>query len=235
MYPMSDAEVLVSSGQESENGEYILRRLPPWMPRSPDTGNFKLLDVVGRAVDRLDADLSDLDAATTVQHAETKDQLRELARLVELPPEKAEGREKYRTRVIAEYQTTTTEGTPRDVLQNVATLLDVAPKKIKYKNLDENGAVSIGIPGEALESLGLSDSEFMEVVAKHSAAGFRIDATVSGTYRHIGEAAYTGPYDSANGGYDPAQLDSDATKGHVGLDANGDPTGDGGTYSGIIE
>ena len=219
---MSDGEVLVSGGEASDNGEFILRRLPPWMPRDPSTGNFKLLDTVGRAIDRLDDDITDLDAATAVQHAESVAQLEELARLVELPPQQNEGREKYRTRLIAEFQTMTTEGTPADVIENTATLLDIDSEKITYSKLDENGAVSLDIPGDALDSLGLSDSEFIDIIGKHAAAGFRIEATISGTFTYLDETK------------DPS-TDSNPDYGYDGLDADGNPKGNGGTYAGLID
>lgn len=220
---MADGEVLVSEGQHSANGPFIFERLPQWMPTEPAKGNFKLLDVVGRAFDRLDGDLTDLENATTVQHAETVAQIEKLAALVGLPPEDGEGREKYRSRAIAEFQTMTTEATPADVINNTATMLDVRAKEITYKKLTENGAISLGVPGSALDDLALTDSEFVAIIGKHSAAGFRIEATRRGTFTYITPDDYT------NNNHDPAKgYDSDS-------DGDGTPDGDGGTYAGLIE
>lgn len=231
---MANAEIIATEGTRSQSGEYLIRRLPPWMPRYPGSGNFKLLDVTGHGIDRVENDLADLDTASSVHTADTIPQLSQLAKLVDLPPRENEPVEKYRTRVIAEFQTMTTEGTPQDVIENTATLLDVDPTKIGYEELDENGVVSIHVPGKALDNLNLSDDEFIAIVGKHVAAGYRIQATISGTFTFLAEADYTGPYDSVNGGYDPASLTSDPALGHDGLDANGDPKGNGGTYAGVI-
>lgn len=219
---MSHAEVTASTGATSNSGEYLLRRLPSWMPRAEDTGNFKLLDTVGRAIDRLDHDIRDIDNANTVQYAETTPQLEELAKLVDLPSKENESREKYRSRTIAEFQTMTTEGTPADVIINAATLLDIDPTEITYKKLNENGVVSLGLPGKALDSQNISDTEFVEIITKHAAAGFRIEATVRGTFTYIT------PSDYQNGNHDPDRA-------YTGLDSNGEPKDTGGTYAGLLE
>lgn len=205
----------------SENGELIFDQLPSWLPDDEETGNFKLLDVIGRALDRIEGDVGSLDNATTVQNAETVEQLAELAKLVELEPEIGEGRGKFRTRLIAEYQTLSSEGTLRDILENTATLLDTSPENIGYKDLAENGAIQLLIPQKPLDDLSIEESEFVEVIGKHSAAGFRIDASLMGTF------TYRTPDDYSSG-------TNDATKGYDGLDANGDPTDSGGTYSGLL-
>lgn len=232
---MSDAEIVASAGLKSENGVYILRRLPPWMPTGPDTGNFKLLDAVGRAIDRLDGDITEIDRANTVQHAETVAQLVNLAKLIDLPPEENEPIEKYRRRTIAEFQTTTTETTIADLIGNTATLLDLAPEEIGYSRPSENGVVRLQLPQDSPESVSLSETEFIEIAEKHVAAGFRLEVLRDGTFTYVAESAYSGPYDAANGGYDSTKLDSDSTIGYDGLDANGNPKGNGGTYAGFID
>lgn len=219
---MSKAEVIASAGTTSENGEYLLRRLPSWMPKAEDTGNFKLLDTVGRAIDRLDGDIRDIENANTVQHAESVPQLEELAKLVDLPSQESEPREKYRSRVIAEFQTMTTEGTPADVITNAATLLDVDPSAVKYTKLNEHGVVSLGVPGNALESQNISDTEFVQIITKHAAAGYRIEATIRGTFTYIN------PSDYHDGNHT-------ADRGYTSLDTTGEPKDAGGTYAGLLE
>jgi hypothetical protein len=227
---MSDAEVIASAGATSKAGEYILRRLPSWMPRDESTGNFKLLDTVGRAIDRLDGDIIDTENANTVQHAETGAQLEELAKLVDLAPKESEAREKYRSRVISEFQTVTSEGTPATLIENTATVLDVKPQKIGYRKVSENGAVELSVPGDALDAISISSSEFVRIIGRNSAAGFRIEATIQGTFTYISPSSYSG-----GDPYDPAALNSTAEYGHDGLDSNGDPKENGGTYAGLIE
>lgn len=218
---MADGEVLVSDGEQSDSGDDLLRALPPWMPKDAASGNFKLIDAVGRAIDRLEADVEDVDNATTVQHAESIEQLEQLSRLVALPPQANESREKYRSRLIAEFQTMTTEATPSDVLENAATILDVDTTDIKYTRLDENGAISLGVPASALNALALSDQEFVEIIAKHSAAGYRIEATIKGTFTYTTPEKYN-------------DNDMSGSRGYNGLDSNGEPRDNGGTYAGLI-
>lgn len=231
---MSDGEVLVSDGRESENGQELLDGLPPWMPRDDASGNFKLLDTVGRAFDRLDGDIQDVDNATSIQNAESVEQLREFGRLVDLAPKQGESREKYRTRLFAEFQLNTNEATTPQLLRNVATLLDISVGNVDYKK-NNHGEFTLSIPGEALDQMDLTATEFVDIVSRLTASGFKVDALAKGTFTYLAESAYSGPYDSANGGYDETQLNSDAAKGHDGLDANGDPKNNGGTYAGLLE
>lgn len=231
---MSEGEIRVSDGQRAESLDDLLRHLEDFVPRSPTSGNTKLLNSVAHEIDSVQGDIQDVENATKVQHAETIAGIRELAKLVELKPKKNEGKEKYRSRAIAEFQKLTSEGTARDVLNNSATILNIEPSKINYNKLDENGAVQLGFPGSALDNLTMKDTEFQEIITKHAAAGFRLDVTRRGTFTYLSEADYTGPYDSANGGFDSTQLASDATIGYDGLDVNGDPKNNGGTYAGLI-
>lgn len=220
---MSNAKVLASEGSESVAGRYLIEGLPPWMPTDAATGNFKLLDVVGRAIDRLDHDIEDIDHASTVQHATTIAHLKRLAQLVDTPPKTGEAREKYRSRVIARFQTLTSEGTPADIIGNTATVLDVEPEDIEYTELTENGVVSLGIPAKSLSDLSMSDTEFVDIVKNHVAAGYRIEATTSGTF------TYAAPGDELTITSDKKGYDADA-------DADGvpDQTADSGTYAGLI-
>lgn len=218
---MTEGEVLVSGGEASENGEFILRRLPPWMPRTESDGNFKLLDVVGRGFDRLDGDIQQVDNATTVQDAENKQTIRELARLVEELPKEGESVEEYRLRVIASFQKVTSEGTLEDIFGNIATLLDISLEEISYQDLDVNGEILLGVPGNAIDSVALTKVQFAEVLKEQSAAGYRIDVTARGTFTYISPSQYTND-------------NHDATKGYDGLDANGDPKDNGGTYAGVL-
>lgn len=231
---MSEGEVRVSEGQEAESLEDLMEYFADFMPRSPTSGNTKLLNSVGHEIDAVSGDIRDVDNAITVQHAETIPQIRELARLVNLKPKSGESKERYRGRTIAEFQKLTSEGTARDILNNSATILGVKNKSIEYRKLAENGAIKLGLPGDALDRVSMTDSEFVEVIGKHAAAGFRIEAHRSGTFTYLSESDYSGPYDSANGGFDSTELDSTIDYGFDGLDSNGDPKNNGGTYAGLI-
>lgn len=231
---MAEGEVLVSGGETSESCEFLTKRLPPWMPVDEGDGNFKLIDAVGRGFDRMDGDIQNVDNATSVQNAESIASIREIARLVEELPKQGESVDEYRLRVIASFQKLTSEGTLEDIFGNISTLLDIAIEKITYEDLDVNGEILLGVPGDAIDSVALSQEQFAETLKEQSAAGFRIDVKSRGTFTYVGSDEYTGPYDSSNGGYDSTQLTSDATKGHDGLDSNGDPKDNGGTYAGVL-
>jgi len=218
---MTEGEVLVSGGEASENGEFIFRRLPPWMPRTESDGNFKLLDVVGRGFDRLDGEIQEADQATNVQTAQNKATIREIARLVDELPKQGETLEEYRLRVIASFQKVTSEGTLRDIFGNIATLLDIELEKISYEDLDANGEILLGVPGNAIDSVALTQPQFAEVLKDQSAAGYRIDVKSRGTFTYITPSAHT-------------NKNHDATKGYDGLDSNGDPKDNGGTYAGVL-
>lgn len=225
---MSNAQILVSESDESEAGDFLVKRLPPWMPISSNTGNFKLLDVVGRAIDRLDGDITDVNNANSVKNAETISQLKKLAKLVETPPKTGESLEKYRARVISAFQTATTETTADDVLNNAATLLGTNAKQLEYKKV-AHGTIELRVPGKTLSDAAITDSEFVTIMDRHSAAGFSIESTIEGTFTYLSESNYSG-----GSTYSSNDLSSDATIGHDGLDANGDPKDNGGTYAGLI-
>lgn len=216
------SQVLVSESNESENGQNLVDQLPPWMPKAPRTGNFKLLDAVGRAVDRLDDDIEAVDNASTVQQAETVAQLEQLAKLVDLGPKDGESKEKYRARTIAEFQKLTSEGTIKNLLENSAEILDVNTQAIEYKPEDENGFFTLGVPFDALQALSLTSSEFKEVIEDQAAAGFRIRAVELGTFDYITVTDYNNSNHDTNKAYT-----SDS-------DGDGSPDSGGGTYSGII-
>ena len=211
----------IKESETSESGEYILRRLPGWMPTDTTTGNFKLLDSVGHAIDRLDSDIEAVDKATTPQEAETVAQLEELAKLVSLPSKQNEGKEKYRSRVLVEFQHVTNEGTIDELVSNVATLLGVSISKVDFRTND-HGSITLAVPGNALDSLEITNTEFVEIAQSLIAAGFNLSAIRRGTF------TYCTPTEYQNANYE-------ASKGYDGLDADGNPKDNGGTYAGLIE
>jgi hypothetical protein len=218
---MSEGEVLVSGGEASESGEDIFLALPPWMPKDETTGNFKLLDVVGRGFDRFKDDLRDVEDAVHPQNAQTIGQLEELAQLVEVESKSGESADKFRKRVIGEFQTTTSEGTVGDLFNNISTLLSVSKKKIQYQEGTENGTLVLSVPGSAIDSVSITKQEFANIIDKHTAAGFRSEIKARGTF------TFMTPSDYNNNNHD-------ASKGYDGLDSNSDPKDNGGTYAGLL-
>jgi len=218
---MSKGKVLVSGGEASESGEEILKRLPPWMPRTESSGNFKLIDVVGRSFDRLDEDVSDADDAVNVQTAQTVGQIDKLAGLVGVSKKTGESVEKFRRRVIGGFQETTNEGDIPGLFENISVLLELDKEDIHYSTGSENGAFILSVPGNAIDSVSLTQNEFGEILTDQSAAGFRADVQTRGTFTYLTPTQYK------NNASDPS-------RGYDGLDSNGDQKDNGGTYAGVL-
>lgn len=154
---MAHGEIVADSGTVSENGEELALALPAFLPSDPASGNFKILDVIGRGFDRLDDDIRDVDEASNVQTANSVAEIAELAKPVETRPRVGEQKEKYRTRVIARFQQVAGEGTINGLILNVATLLSVPAADVEYDPYEiESGAVLVRIPKSSLDALGLS-------------------------------------------------------------------------------
>lgn len=220
---MSDGTIRSGSGTASEAGKDLVRGLPPYFPKDEQSGNFHLLDVVGRAIERMDADLKDVDRAATLQHADTTPSIEQIAEIVQVDPKSGESKDKYRARVLGEFQTLTSEGTVGDMLINASVILNTDIENLIYERL-EPGYFSLKVPGKSIDLLALTDAEFAEIMAQQAAAGYTVDVQKLGTFTYIRQSQY----EDTNFTHDP-------DKGYDGLDANGDPKGNGGTYSGILE
>lgn len=203
----------------------LAQQLPPWMPKDPESGNYKLIYAIGKAFERLEEDIEAVDRATTVQHADTIAQLWELAKLVSLTPLEGESKEKYRARVFAEFQLTTNEATPAELIENAANILDVGPENITYDELDEAFVIRLGVPGSAIDSIAITDTEFADIMDRLAAAGARVDSVKLGTFTYITVEDYNDPEFVHN-----ASLAYDQDS-----DLDGQPDGNGGTYSGLIQ
>lgn len=205
----------------SEAGQEILRGLPGWMPTEPGGGNYNLLDVVGKSVDELNSEIDTLDNSTTVQDAETVEQLEKLASMVDLPRETGEQKERYRARLIAEYQKLSNEGTAEEILRNTATILRISKDSIQLSK-ESHGSVKMNVPGKALDNTSLGSSDFSELMTEMVAAGFDLSAVRGGTFTYITPSEY-------------GNSNFDSSRGYDGLDANGEPKNTGGTYAGLID
>ena len=196
--------------------------LPGWFPKSPQTNNYRVLVAVGEsAADRV-AEIADVQNAVRVQDAETIEQLEKLAAPVAITHREDEPIETFRTRVIAAYQSLTAEGTIDEMIVRAATLLNIPLTAIKYEESTEAGVVILSVPKNAVNNLSISVSEFMAILSDQIAAGYRIESTTLGTLEYISVSEYdAGTYDTA-AGYDT-------------LDGSDQPTGSGGTYSGMLQ
>lgn len=207
---------------DEETAQDLVDSLPVWMPDDRDTNNFKLMGITGRMVDRLESDIAALDKSTTVQDAATKDQIEALAELVDTHPREGEPIERYRARVIAQFQTNTTEGSIEDLITNSATILGIDRSEIEYSEQTTHGVVVINIPSGSLNEIDLTESQFLDIINEHVAAGFRVESTIRGSFTYIS------PSDYSDGNHDP-------DRGYDGLDSNNNPKGNGGTYAGVVQ
>lgn len=202
------------------NGEKLLTGLPFWLNTAENSTNRDLMLAFGESFDRLDADLDSVDSESTVQHADTLAALEKLAELVDVNHRANESKETYRIRIISAYQALTSEGTKNDILSSAATLLGVDESALTITDTSEPGVLNLSIPESALDTLAVSNSDFVETLENQLAASYRITSTVVGTLKYISKADYlAGTYDT--------------TKGYDHLDG-GSATGEGGTYSGLL-
>ncbi|ELY47294.1 hypothetical protein [Natronorubrum sulfidifaciens] len=213
----------MSERKASTNGDQLVHELPSYIPNDPNSPNYALLDVIGHAIDELDEDVQTVSDAIRVRDARTIDQLFELAKMVGLPPHTDEPVERYRARVFARFALMSGEGTVGDLLYALARILDVDVERIGYREMVDNpGTVLVFAPGSEIEKLGLSASELAQIVNENVAAGYQTETSIQGTF------TYRTPQD-----YDLGENNPEF--GYGGLDENGEPTGDGGTYAGYLE
>lgn len=151
------------------------------------------------------------------------DRLHEFGKLVSAPPREGESPEHYRARLLVRFGALSSEATISSVLGAVSRILDTDKPNIGYDEPagGEHGTVQITLPGEAIDESALSESEIANMMNRIVAASYRVNALRSGTFTYITPDDY--------------DLDNhDSTLGYDGLDANGDPNDNGGTYAGTI-
>lgn len=197
--------------------------LPAQFPSNPSSGNYKLLQPVAEQLDENANDIDEVDAALSVQDADDIAELEELGKLVSVLPNEGETLAHYRARVLAEYNTLTSEGTIEDLLNAAAEIISVEKTDLQYENVyvGEHGAVFLGLPAQGIDNTPLSDTEIINILDRVLSASYRLEGGIIGTFTYITPEDY-------NAG------DFDASKGYDGLDANGDPKNNGGTYAGLI-
>jgi hypothetical protein len=197
--------------------------LPAPFPSGRASGNWDLQEPAAKLMADFRADYEQVDQETTVQEAQHIASLAQLAKLVDLPPRTGESVAKYRARLIAEYNNLTGRGTIRGLLTAASELLDTPPDGLTYTDRwqGEPGAVEIGIPQQALDNSPLTTDIVVDVLKRTISAGYRLEGRALGSFTYIDAAAY-------NAG------SFDATKGYDGLDTNGDPKDNGGTYAGLL-
>ena len=206
----------------SDEAKELTRSLPSYFPIDEGSNNYRLLKAAGKAVGQTDDDIGLADKNTTVQTATSIENLFELAKLVDLPPRTEETLEEYRVRAISEFQLNTSGGTAEDLITSASIILDVRPQSITYRDADENGVGLLGVPRRGLKSLDINESDFVERIQRNTAGGYRVEAFQLGTFEYRDPDDYHNDENIIDYGYD-------------GLDEGGNPTGEGGTYAGLLE
>jgi len=209
-------------GNYTDNTEYLIDTLPSFMENDEKSNNWKLYTPIGNRFSEIESQLAATDRATEVQNADTIDQLKKLAELVDLDHRGGETKEHYRSRIFARYQVNTAEATVPDILHSVSTILDTDIRNIDYLDGPNAAQVNIIMPAAALESLNLGNEEVAEILSDLVPAGYEVNGLTKGTFKYVSPSTYN---ETSNW----SQYD-----GYNGLDTNGDPKDGGGTYAGII-
>lgn len=182
------------------NIEQIAAGLPIWMPRGPETDNYKLLKAVGDSLDRMEQDMRDVQNAIHPQNAGTLGELQKLGIRMGVTLRTGESKESYRARIIGRHQALTCGGSDEELLGNMAIILNTDVENITFGEMTEPGTVPMSIPGEALTNLSLSAEDVESIINAQTAAGYRVILSESGSLRYITEAQYNAAdYDSTKG------------------------------------
>ncbi len=217
---MSDVRVSYDEPEYKTVNE-LVESLPTHFRKREDSNNYKIFGAIGEELERLEADIDDVETATKVKSAESVDDLASHGSLVDQNLRTDEGLEHYRGRIISRLQSSTGNGTIRDVMQNAAVIADVPIDEITYIEQEQPGLIQIGIPGTSLDFSKLSPTEIARLLDQNVAAGYTVQTIGDGTF------VYASVEDYANGDHVAPGL------GYATLDENDEPT-DGGTYSGAV-
>lgn len=147
--------------------------------------------------------------------------LEKLGTMVQIYPYNGETIAHYRARIIAEFALMTAEGTFEDLLTLAVEVLEVSPGSLFINDRLAPGAAEIQVPAQGLQNTELSETELADVLERVMPASYTLSALQRGTFTYITPSEYDLNNHDADLGYD-------------GLDTNGDPKDNGGTYAGLI-
>lgn len=147
--------------------------------------------------------------------------LARLGEMVNVQPWENETVAHYRSRVLAEFAVVTAEGTPEDLIAGAASVLDIAKERVQLILRNGPGDVGLTVPVDSLERADLTPQEVIDYLQRLLPVSYSLSAVTEGTFTYITPS----DYDSGN---------HDASIGYDGLDANGDPKDNGGTYAGVL-
>lgn len=150
------------------------------------------------------------------------DRLNRFGSLIGLPPNEDESLEHYRERILIAFAIATSEGTIEDIFSALETMFGFSREQFKINPRSSPGRGEIVIPPAALEETVLTDTEVLEQLTKLIPASYKLDALLGSSFTYISRQDY--------------ELNNhDPTLGYDGLDSDGNPKDNGGTYAGILE
>lgn len=210
-----------------DNTEWLIDTLPPYMEDAKGEGNWSLLWPIGERFDELDDNIDEVDRASSVTFADTIDQLDEHAKLVSEKRRGSESKEHYRSRLIARYQLNTNTGSIKEFIEGAATIIDVSISDVTYidyyREFNVRGVVGLRIPSQSVEQLDISAEELAKILQDITPAGREVRAQLSGTFQYVSAQEYEQRDDWTDYQY-----------GYDGLDDDGNPKEEGGTYAGTL-
>ena len=215
---MSDLNLLPEHKESVELLEKMVDSLPTAFPKAKDKNNYSVYGPIANQQRDMNMDIHRVKNAKLVQQAETIEELVELGKLVDTYPKTSESLEKYRLRVLTEYQSITNEASPTEIIENSAYVLNVHIDEVEYSEADTPGYIVVGVEKEAFDESSLSQQEITELLEKNIPAGYQLVSVIAGTLEFISEEDHNIENNYPETGYS-------------GLDSNENPTGIGGTYS----
>lgn len=193
--------------------------LAPWLPRENEMGN--ILDVAASAVSQLDSEIQRVEDGLRPQDAPTANDLEEIAYPLSLTKDGDEDVDEFRRRVLNSFNSLTTHGSPEEILQAAASLLNVEQENIKLENIEGSPNFNVIVPTESIDAEFGSTDEVVDLLLDSTSTTYGINVIESGTLEYISETEYE------NSNYD-------TTAGYGTLDVDGNVTS-GGTYSDYYE
>ena len=204
----------MSDKQEQINA--IEEDLDPWLPRS---GEWKhIIEGAASGSSELYHNIKEVERGLKLQEAETKAEVAQAAYPTQISSEPGESLESFRARAIKNLQILTSFGTPKDIIDLTAAILDVKIEDVRLEEVDGEPIFEVEVPLPSIETNIGSESETAEILLDGTAASFGLEVFGIGTLEYITESEYK------NGNYDTSH-------GYATLDADGNITS-GGTYSG---
>jgi len=201
---------------KSEHINAIQEDLDPWLPR---TGEWKkLIEAGATGSAELGHEIEEVKRGLKIQEAETKAEIAQIAYPTQISSTPGESLNSFRARTIKNLQSLTSFGTPSDIVELIAAILEVDVNEVVLEHVDGKPIFQAKAPLQSIETKIGSEDKTAELLLEGTAASFGIEVFGIGTLAYITETEYQ------NNSYD-------SSKGYATLDSNGDIT-DGGTYSG---